>query len=145
MVLTRSDIIATIRYLAALHLGFSEVAVLNSNKSVPISTDDIDHLGNRRIRPVGELVQNQLRAGLARMERVVRERMTTQDIEAIIPQTLINVMPIVAALKEFYGTSQLSQFMDQNNPLPALRTRGACQLLAPVDCPANVPVLRFET
>lgn len=131
MVLTRSDIIATIRYLAALHLGFSEVAVLNSNKSVPISTDDIDHLGNRRIRPVGELVQNQLRAGLARMERVVRERMTTQDIEAIIPQTLINVMPIVAALKEFYGTSQLSQFMDQNNPLAGLTHKRRLSALGP--------------
>ena len=79
--------------------------------------DDIDHFGNRRMRTVGELIQNQLRTGLARMERVVRERMTTQDVEAITPQSLINIRPVVAALKEFFGTSQLSQFMDQTNPI----------------------------
>ena len=78
--------------------------------------DDIDHFGNRRLRTVGELIQNQVRAGLSRMERVVRERMTTQDVEAITPQTLINIRPVVAAIKEFFGTSQLSQFMDQTNP-----------------------------
>ena len=81
-----------------------------------LDTDDIDHFGNRRIRAVGELIQNQVRTGLSRMERVVRERMTTQDIEAITPQTLINVRPVVAAIKEFFGTSQLSQFMDQKQP-----------------------------
>ncbi len=79
--------------------------------------DDIDHFGNRRVRSVGELIQNQVRVGLSRMERVVRERMTTQDVEAITPQTLINIRPVVAAIKEFFGSSQLSQFMDQTNPL----------------------------
>ncbi|MFM9701293.1 hypothetical protein, partial [Streptomyces europaeiscabiei] len=81
---------------------------------IRLDVDDIDNFGNRRIRAVGELIQNQVRTGLSRMERVVRERMTTQDIEAITPQTLINVRPVVAAIKEFFGTSQLSQFMDQN-------------------------------
>ncbi len=85
--------------------------------------DDIDHFGNRRLRTVGELIQNQVRVGLSRMERVVRERMTTQDVEAITPQTLINIRPVVAAIKEFFGTSQLSQFMDQTNPLAGLTHR----------------------
>ena len=79
--------------------------------------DDIDHFGNRRVRSVGELIQNQFRIGLARMERVVRERMTTQDVEQITPQTLINIRPVVVSIKEFFGTSQLSQFMEQTNPL----------------------------
>ena len=87
---------------------------------VVVETDDIDHFGNRRLRTVGELIQNQIRTGLSRMERVVRERMTTQDVEAITPQTLINIRPVVAAIKEFFGTSQLSQFMDQTNPLAGL-------------------------
>ena len=82
--------------------------------------DDIDHLGNRRIRSVGELLQNQYRIGLSRLERVVRERMTTQDMEGISPQSLINIKPVTAAVKEFFGSSQLSQFMDQNNPLGEL-------------------------
>ncbi len=82
--------------------------------------DDIDHLGNRRIRAVGELLQNQYRIGLSRLERVVRERMTTQDTETISPQSLINIKPVTAAVKEFFGSSQLSQFMDQNNPLGEL-------------------------
>src|SRR5690606_36491857 len=86
-------------------------------KPEKVFADDIDHFGNRRMRTVGELIQNQLRTGLARMERVVRERMTTQDVEAITPQSLINIRPVVAALKEFFGTSQLSQFMDQTNPI----------------------------
>ncbi len=85
--------------------------------------DDQDHFANRRIRSVGELIQNQVRIGLSRMERVVRERMTTQDVEAITPQTLINIRPVVAAIKEFFGTSQLSQFMDQVNPLSGLTHR----------------------
>ena len=80
-------------------------------------TDDIDHLGNRRLRSVGELLQNQFRIGLSRMERVVKERMTIQDQEAITPQMLINIRPVAAAIKEFFGSSQLSQFMDQTNPL----------------------------
>ena len=79
--------------------------------------DDIDHLGNRRIRAVGELLQNQFRIGISRMERVVRERMSTQDLSGISPQSLINIKPVTAAIKEFFGSSQLSQFMDQNNPL----------------------------
>ena len=81
------------------------------------TVDDIDHLGNRRLRCVGELLQNQFRIGLTRMERVVRERMTIQDAESITPQVLINIRPVVAAIKEFFGSSQLSQFMDQTNPL----------------------------
>ena len=82
--------------------------------------DDIDHLGNRRIRSVGELLQNQFRIGLSRMERVIRERMNTQDNDVITPQALVNIRPVVAAIKEFFGSSQLSQFMDQNNPLSEL-------------------------
>lgn len=80
------------------------------------SVDDIDHLGNRRLKSVGELLQNQFRIGLSRMERVVRERMTIQDVDVITPQALINIRPVVAAIKEFFGSSQLSQFMDQTNP-----------------------------
>ena len=93
--------------------------------------DDQDHFANRRIRSVGELIQNQLRIGLSRMERVVRERMTTQDVEAITPQTLINIRPVVAAIKEFFGTSQLSQFMDQVNPLSGLTHRRRLSALGP--------------
>ena len=98
---------------------------------IPIETDDIDHFGNRRLRTVGELIQNQVRLGLARMERVVRERMTTQDVEAITPQTLINIRPVVAAIKEFFGTSQLSQFMDQTNPLAGLTHKRRLSALGP--------------
>ena len=98
---------------------------------VPVEVDDIDHFGNRRIRSVGELIQNQVRTGLSRMERVVRERMTTQDVEAITPQTLINIRPVVASIKEFFGTSQLSQFMDQNNPLAGLTHKRRLNALGP--------------
>jgi DNA-directed RNA polymerase subunit beta len=98
---------------------------------VPVDVDDIDHFGNRRLRTVGELIQNQIRVGLSRMERVVRERMTTQDVEAITPQTLINIRPVVAAIKEFFGTSQLSQFMDQNNPLSGLTHKRRLSALGP--------------
>ncbi|EUA06992.1 RNA polymerase beta subunit [Mycobacterium xenopi 4042] len=98
---------------------------------VPVETDDIDHFGNRRLRTVGELIQNQIRVGMSRMERVVRERMTTQDVEAITPQTLINIRPVVAAIKEFFGTSQLSQFMDQNNPLSGLTHKRRLSALGP--------------
>ncbi|MBA3290424.1 MAG: DNA-directed RNA polymerase subunit beta, partial [Actinobacteria bacterium] len=94
-------------------------------------TDDIDHFGNRRVRPVGELIQNQIRVGLSRMERVVKERMTTQDVEAITPQTLINIRPVVASIKEFFGSSQLSQFMDQTNPLTGLTHRRRLSALGP--------------
>ena len=106
--------------------------------------DDIDHLGNRRIRAVGELLQNQYRIGLSRLERVVRERMTTQDLEGITPQSLINIKPVTAAVKEFFGSSQLSQFMDQNNPLGELTHKRRLSDLDQVVCPVTVQVLRYE-
>ncbi len=116
--LTHDDILATVKYLVGLMEGVGE-------------TDDIDHFGNRRLRSVGELIQNQFRIGLARMERVVRERMTTLDIETITPQTLINIRPIVASIKEFFGSSQLSQFMDQTNPLAGLTHKRRLSALGP--------------
>jgi DNA-directed RNA polymerase subunit beta len=118
--LTEDDIIATIDHVVRLHAG-----------EEGFETDDIDHFGNRRLRTVGELIQNQIRLGLARMERVVRERMTTQDVEAITPQTLINIRPVVASIKEFFGTSQLSQFMDQTNPLSGLTHKRRLSALGP--------------
>ena len=124
-VLTMEDIVSAIRYVVALHEGRETLGDL------PVETDDIDHFGNRRLRTVGELIQNQLRIGLGRLERTVRDRMTTQDIEAITPQTLINIRPVVAALKEFFGTSQLSQFMDQNNPLAGLTHKRRLSALGP--------------
>ncbi|MEV1131628.1 DNA-directed RNA polymerase subunit beta [Agromyces sp. NPDC049794] len=132
-VLTVQDIVATIKYLVALHDERTTIAGRRGGKDVDIrlDVDDIDNFGNRRIRAVGELIQNQVRTGLSRMERVVRERMTTQDIEAITPQTLINVRPVVAAIKEFFGTSQLSQFMDQNNPLAGLTHKRRLSALGP--------------
>jgi DNA-directed RNA polymerase subunit beta len=132
-VLTLEDILATIKYLVALHAEQTTLPGVRDGKKVDIrlDVDDIDHFGNRRIRAVGELIQNQVRTGLSRMERVVRERMTTQDIEAITPQTLINVRPVVAAIKEFFGTSQLSQFMDQNNPLAGLTHKRRLSALGP--------------
>jgi DNA-directed RNA polymerase subunit beta len=119
-VLSRSEILAACSYL--LHLAKGEPGY---------RLDDQDHFANRRIRSVGELIQNQVRIGLSRMERVVRERMTTQDVEAITPQTLINIRPVVAAIKEFFGTSQLSQFMDQVNPLSGLTHRRRLSALGP--------------
>jgi DNA-directed RNA polymerase subunit beta len=119
-VLSRCEVLAAISYL--LHLAKTEPGY---------RLDDQDHFANRRIRSVGELIQNQVRIGLSRMERVVRERMTTQDVEAITPQSLINVRPIVAAIKEFFGTSQLSQFMDQVNPLSGLTHRRRLSALGP--------------
>jgi DNA-directed RNA polymerase subunit beta len=119
-VLTYEDIVKAVRYLVKLHAGEDGYEV-----------DDIDHFGNRRVRSVGELIQNQVRLGLTRMERVVRERMTTQDVEAITPQTLINIRPVVAAIKEFFGTSQLSQFMDQTNPLAGLTHKRRLSALGP--------------
>ncbi|MDD4169411.1 MAG: DNA-directed RNA polymerase subunit beta [Desulfotomaculaceae bacterium] len=116
--LTHEDIIETIRYLLGL---------MNSEGHV----DDIDHLGNRRLRSVGELLQNQFRIGLSRMERVVRERMTIQDVDVITPQVLINIRPVVAAIKEFFGSSQLSQFMDQTNPLAELTHKRRLSALGP--------------
>ena len=124
------DMIDSIKYVIALHAG-EESFVNNLGKEIPVKLDDIDHFGNRRIRTVGELVQNQVRVGLSRLERVVRERMTTQEPEAITPQSLINIRPIQASLKEFFGTSQLSQFMDQPNPIAALTHRRRLSALGP--------------
>ena len=136
--LTIDDIVATIRYIVQLHANNDafvdaagkDVKDLHGN-GIEVRPDDIDHFGNRRMRTVGELIQNQLRTGLARMERVVRERMTTQDVEAITPQSLINIRPVVAALKEFFGTSQLSQFMDQTNPIAGLTHKRRLSALGP--------------
>ena len=119
-ILTYEDILKAVRYLVKLHAGEESY-----------DPDDIDHFGNRRLRSVGELIQNQIRIGLSRMERVVRERMTTQDVEAITPQTLINIRPVVASIKEFFGTSQLSQFMDQTNPLAGLTHKRRLSALGP--------------
>ncbi|MDP8970027.1 MAG: DNA-directed RNA polymerase subunit beta [Actinomycetota bacterium] len=119
-VLTKEDVLATMSYLVKL-----------ANGTGGYDVDDIDHFGNRRLRSVGELIQNQVRIGLSRMERVVRERMTTQDVEAITPQTLINIRPVVASIKEFFGASQLSQFMDQTNPLSGLTHKRRLSALGP--------------
>ncbi|MCC8081101.1 MAG: DNA-directed RNA polymerase subunit beta [Lachnospiraceae bacterium] len=116
--ITREDILASINYNMHLEYGIG-------------NDDDIDHLGNRRIRAVGELLQNQYRIGLSRLERVVRERMTTQDLETVSPQSLINIKPVTAAVKEFFGSSQLSQFMDQNNPLGELTHKRRLSALGP--------------
>ena len=112
--LTIDDVVAAIKYIVALHDGREQLE--SPQGTLDISADDIDHFGNRRMRTVGELIQNQLRTGLARMERVVRERMTTQDVEAITPQSLINIRPVVAALKEFFGTSQLEPVHGPDQP-----------------------------
>ena len=136
-VLTDEDIVATLRYLLSLAAGEQGFKV-----------DDIDHFGNRRIRTVGELVANQFRIGMSRMERVVRERMSSQDIDEITPQSLINIRPIVASIKEFFGSSQLSQFMDQANPLTGLTHKRRLSALGPgglaghksgSSCRTNVP------
>ncbi|MDR8407962.1 DNA-directed RNA polymerase subunit beta [Nonomuraea sp. 3-1Str] len=127
--LTEDDVVATIEYIVRLHAG--EDSMPGANGEVIVEVDDIDHFGNRRLRSVGEQIQNQVRLGLARMERVVRERMTTQDVEAITPQTLINIRPVVASIREFFGTSQLSQFMDQINPLAGLTHKRRMNALGP--------------
>jgi len=132
-VLTVEDVVATIRFLVTLHSGGATIPGRRGGEAVDlrVEVDDIDHFGNRRLRTVGELIQNQVRTGLSRMERVVRERMTTQDVEAITPQTLINIRPVVASIKEFFGTSQLSQFMDQTNPLAGLTHKRRLSALGP--------------
>ena len=132
-VLSQDDIAQMIRYLCALHAGETSIPGVRDGEeiSLKIDIDDIDHFGNRRIRTVGELIENQIRTGLSRMERVVRERMTTQDVDAITPQSLVNIRPVVAAIKEFFGTSQLSQFMDQNNPLAGLTHKRRLSALGP--------------
>src|SRR5690554_1442618 len=117
-VITPADILSTVNYMVGLSYDIGTV-------------DDIDHLGNRRLKSVGELLQNQFRIGLSRMERVVRERMTIQDVEVITPQALINIRPVVAAIKEFFGSSQLSQFMDQTNPLAELTHKRRLSALGP--------------
>ena len=142
--LTREDIVATLKYLLLFVLVLAnnvssasgqraEFTIKMNGKKVNlvVRADDIDDFSNRRVRTVGELIQNQVRIGLSRMERVVRERMSTQDIEAITPQTLINLRPVVSALKEFFGASQLSQFMDQNNPLAGLAHKRRLSALGP--------------
>ena len=142
--LTVNDIVATLKYLLLFDQSISNSASIavgsllefnikmgGKNAKVTVSSDDIDDFSNRRIRSVGELIQNQVRIGLSRMERVVRERMSTQDIEAITPQTLINLRPVVSAIKEFFGASQLSQFMDQNNPLAGLAHKRRLSALGP--------------
>ncbi|MEV0892215.1 DNA-directed RNA polymerase subunit beta [Promicromonospora sp. MEB111] len=131
--LSLTDVVATIKYLASLHADKTTMDGVRNGQPVEVrvEVDDIDHFGNRRIRAVGELIQNQVRTGLSRMERVVRERMTTQDVEAITPQTLINIRPVVASIREFFGTSQLSQFMDQNNPLAGLTHKRRLNALGP--------------
>ena len=116
--ITPADIIASISYFFNLLYGVG-------------NTDDIDHLGNRRLRSVGELLQNQFRIGLSRMERVVRERMSIQDTNTITPQQLINIRPVIASIKEFFGSSQLSQFMDQTNPLAELTHKRRLSALGP--------------
>ena len=116
--ITKQDIISTINYLVGLSYGIGTI-------------DDIDHLGNRRVRSVGELLQNQFRIGLSRMERVVKERMTIQDLDSVTPQMLINIRPVAAAIKEFFGSSQLSQFMDQTNPLSELTHKRRLSALGP--------------
>jgi len=135
-VLTLEDIVATLKFLVTLHAGGGQQTTMPGRRDgaeveLRVEVDDIDHFGNRRIRSVGELIQNQVRTGLSRMERVVRERMTTSDVEAITPQSLINIRPVVAAIKEFFGTSQLSQFMDQNNPLAGLTHKRRLSALGP--------------
>ena len=142
--LTVEDVVATLKYLLLFDQQIANAAAVSTGArlefpikmggktaKIAVSSDDIDDFSNRRIRSVGELIQNQVRIGLSRMERVVRERMSTQDIEAITPQTLINLRPVVSAIKEFFGASQLSQFMDQNNPLAGLAHKRRLSALGP--------------
>ncbi|ACV61231.1 DNA-directed RNA polymerase, beta subunit [Desulfofarcimen acetoxidans DSM 771] len=128
--LTPKDILDTIKYLLRLVQGITEEKD-PLGRNIEYTVDDIDHLGNRRLRSVGELLQNQFRIGLSRMERVVRERMTIQDVDVITPQVLINIRPVVASIKEFFGSSQLSQFMDQTNPLAELTHKRRLSALGP--------------
>ena len=128
--LTEGDLVDAIRYLVHLHAGETTMKT-SLGTAIDVRTDDIDHFGNRRVRTVGELIQNQIRVGLTRLERVVKERMTTQDPESITPQSLINIRPVVASIKEFFGTSQLCQFMDQPNPLAGLTHRRRLSALGP--------------
>ena len=128
--LSDDDILDAIGYLVALHEERSTYTT-RDGLELPVRVDDIDHFGNRRVRTVGELIQNQVRVGLTRLERVVRERMTTQDSDAITPQSLINIRPVISAINEFFGSSQLSQFMDQPNPLAGVTHRRRLSALGP--------------
>ncbi len=130
--LTAQDMVAVVNYFIGLMYGVGQV-------------DDIDHLGNRRVKSVGESLQNQFRIGLSRMERVVRERMTIQDTDIITPQALINIRPVVAAVKEFFGSSQLSQFMDQTNPLAELTNKRRLTRSARVGCRVSAPASKCVT
>ncbi|MEU1551087.1 DNA-directed RNA polymerase subunit beta, partial [Nocardia sp. NPDC005745] len=129
-VLAEEDNVTIIEYLLRLHAG-DKTMTAPGGIEVRVEVDDIDHFGNRRLRTVGELIQNQMRIGLSRMERVVRERMTTQDVEAITPQTLMNIRPVVAAIREFFGTSQMSVFLDERNPLASLTQKRRLSALGP--------------
>ncbi|MFZ1382147.1 MAG: DNA-directed RNA polymerase subunit beta [Scrofimicrobium sp.] len=131
--LTETDIVATVKYMLALQRDEETLPGVRAGKPVEIrvESDDIDNFGNRRVRAVGELIQGQMRTGLARMERTVREKMSTHEVESITPNTLINIRPLTAAIKEFFGTSQLSQFMDQNNPLAGLGHKRRLSALGP--------------
>jgi len=131
-IITREDIAAIVGHLIELNRGTG-------------IADDIDHLGNRRIRANGELIQNAFRVGLLRMERVVRERMTIQEIDKATPNALINIRPVVAAMKEFFGGSQLSQFMDQTNPLAELTSKRRLSALGPVASRGSAPASTFAT
>jgi DNA-directed RNA polymerase subunit beta len=130
--LRREDILEVVRYLIELR---------NGNGSI----DDIDHLGNRRVRAVGELVENQYRIGLVRMERAIKERMSLQDIETLMPQELINYKPVSAVIKEFFGSSQLSQFMDQTNPLSEITHKRRLSRSAPAASRASAPGSKCAT
>ncbi|MBO6006857.1 MAG: DNA-directed RNA polymerase subunit beta, partial [Aeriscardovia sp.] len=131
--LTKEDIIASLRYISALAAGKKTIEGIKDGVSVeiPVEVDDIDNFANRHIRQVGELIQNQIRSGLNRMEKVIRERMATQDAASITPTSLLNVRPISTTIKEFFGTSQLSQFMDQNNPLAGITNKRRLSALGP--------------
>ena len=131
--LTKEDIIASLRYISALAAGKKTIEGMKDGVSVeiPVEVDDIDNFANRHIRQVGELIQNQIRSGLNRMEKVIRERMATQDAASITPTSLLNVRPISTTIKEFFGTSQLSQFMDQNNPLAGITNKRRLSALGP--------------
>jgi DNA-directed RNA polymerase subunit beta len=131
-ILQPEDIVAAVRYMTHLLTGADQMrARTRTELTVNVQVDDIDHLGNRRVRAVGELLQNQFRVGLLRLERVVRERMTVQDLETVTPQNLINIRPVVASIKEFFGSSQLSQFMDQTNSLAELTHKRRLSALGP--------------
>ena len=132
--LTKEDILEVVRYLIDLRNGTSEWVVESDKggvRKLPVKIDDIDHLGNRRVRAVGELLENQYRVGLVRMERAIKERMSLQEVDSLMPHDLINSKPVSAVVKEFFGSSQLSQFMDQTNPLSEITHKRRLSALGP--------------